>query len=83
MPTVVVVYSKEEELLSTPARVSARRAQIAKMTNEGKTNGVVTRPSPTVVELTFINQAAAEEWVTWCNAAFADANVVPVSIEIR
>jgi hypothetical protein len=80
---VVVVYQSEEDLKGTAERRADRRAKIDQMVSEGKTNGVTVFPNPTTAELTFVDQASAEEWVAWGSTNLNKYGITPVSLEIQ
>jgi hypothetical protein len=80
---VVLTCRTLKELKGSPERVAERTAQIAKMVAEGKTDGISNFVPPATAELTFIDQAAAEEWVTWGTANLTKYGITPVSLEIQ
>ena len=67
----------------SPEIAQSREQLVATMVAEGKTNGVPTVISDTLVQRFFVDEAAANEYVTWINTVYpANGFPGPASTEI-
>lgn len=67
----------------TPGFESGRDALLAKMVSEGKTDGNIVQIADNVYERTWVDQAAAEEWINGITALAAAEGLVIISTQIN
>ena len=81
--TVTVTWASEEDKIAGKDFIKARRTKLEEMTTANKTNGVVTHVSEPSASIVFVDQTAADEWVTFVQSLATTYNKNITSIEIQ
>lgn len=82
--TVTVTWASEEDKIGGNDFVKERRAKITEMVSANKTDGVVnTQPNDPVASMTFVDQAAAEEWSSFVQALALKYNKSIINVQIQ